>query len=272
MEKFLLKFSDVPKDFIYDFFNIAKEEYDDYDFSIDFDVVCIWLNVQKYHLKRSLLNNFEENYDYVIDIIKIPHRYGASRKEEILLTPNCFKELCMISQTPKAKEVRKYYISIEKLIKKYNQDIQDKLYKKLNMLYKNQKPKINVNGGVIYILEALNSDTNLYKIGKTTNLRNRLNNYNSGNANDVEPIFILEVDDIDNVELCVKKTIKEFQYRKYKEIYEIDIDVLKQVMTRCDDFVNSMKKLISSKREFKKLDRLHDAQNGLYLAIYPNND
>ena len=250
--------------------NYLKRFYIKNIISIDFEVIVTWLNVQKYHLKRLLVNNFEENYDYIIDIIKIPHRYGASRKEQIFLTPNCFKELCMLSQTPKAKEVRKYFISIEKLIRKYHQYIQEKLYKKLNMLYKNQKPKININSGVIYILEALNSDTDLYKIGKTTNLRNRLNNYNSGNANDIEPIFILEVDDIDNVELCIKRTIKEFQYRKYKEIYEVDIDVLKQVMMRCDEFVNSMKKLVSKKKEFKKLDRLYDAENGLYLAIYPN--
>ena len=270
MENFLLKFSDVPKNFIYDFFDIAKEEYNDYSFSIDFEIVINWLKIRKDNLKIVLINNFDENYDYIIEVVKIFHRTGASLKEEIFLTPNCFKELCMLSQTLKAKEVRKYFISIEKLVRKYHEHIQEKLYKKLDMLYTNQKPKIHINGGVIYILEALNSDTNLYKIGKTTNLKNRLNNYNSGNANDVEPIFILEVDDIDNVELCIKRTIKEFQYRKYKEIYEVNVDILKQVMMRCDEFVNSMKKLVSKKKEFKKLDRLYNAENGLYLAIYPN--
>jgi hypothetical protein len=54
MENFLLKYSSVPKKFIDDFFNIAKEEYIDNIPSINFDKVCNWLNVQKKHLKRYL--------------------------------------------------------------------------------------------------------------------------------------------------------------------------------------------------------------------------
>lgn len=61
------------------------------------------------------------------------------------------------------------------------------MYKKIGLLEINQKPKLNIKGGVIYILKALNSETTLYKLGKTKNLKNRLNTYNTGNANDVEP-------------------------------------------------------------------------------------
>lgn len=37
--------------------------------------------------------------------------------ENILVTPNCMKELCMISQTAKAKEVRKYFIEMDRKAK-----------------------------------------------------------------------------------------------------------------------------------------------------------
>lgn len=43
----------------------------------------------------------------------------------------------MINQTKKAKEVRKYYLSIEKLIKRYHQEIQEKLHKQLGLSKKN---------------------------------------------------------------------------------------------------------------------------------------
>jgi len=36
-----------------------------------------------------------------------------SNYDMILITPNCLKELCMISQTKKAKEVRKYFIEMD---------------------------------------------------------------------------------------------------------------------------------------------------------------
>ena len=103
------------------------------------------------------------------------------------------------SQTDKAKEVHKYFIEIEKLIKRYFENIKEKMYKKIGILETNLKPKSNVKGGVIYILKALNTNATLYKLGKTNDLKNRLNTYNSvltlqvsdqrGNANDVEPFI-----------------------------------------------------------------------------------
>lgn len=185
MKNFLEKYSDVPLGFIDDFFDISKEEYVDNEFEINLEVVSNWLGTRKDNLKKILIDNFEEQYDYVIEIEKIRNRTGGTRKENIFLTPDCFKSLTMLSQTKKAKEVRKYYLSIEKLIRKYHEEIEKNLYKELGLLYKNQKPKSNIKGGVIYILEAQNTDTTLYKIGKTTDLRNRLNTYNSGNANDI---------------------------------------------------------------------------------------
>ena len=181
----------------------------------------------------------------------------------------------MVSQTKKAKEVRKYFIAMEKLIKEYFEIIKAEMYRKIGLLEKNQKPKVNVNGGVIYILKALNSETSLYKLGKTSDLKNRLNMYNSGNANDVDPLFIIQVKDIDSVESCVKKTCKKHQYRKYKEVYEIDIDVLKVVMSECNDFVNKMAKLLNDKKEKKnfkaKISRMQLKQEKYFMFMVKNN-
>lgn len=55
MEIFLKKFSDVPDEFITDFFNIANELYYDNVLSINFDIVVKWLDVRKDHLKRLLV-------------------------------------------------------------------------------------------------------------------------------------------------------------------------------------------------------------------------
>jgi len=254
MESFIKQFSKVPDNFISDFFIIAKEEYSDNEIIIDFEIVVKWLSVRKDSLKKILVDNFEENFDYTIEKKKKKqlNSRGATIYELILITPNCFKELCMISQTEKAKEVRKYFIEMEKIIKRYFETIKEEMYKKIGLLQINQKPKLNIKGGVIYILKALNSDITLYKLGKTKNLKNRLNTYNTGNANDIEPLFILPVNDIDSVESCVKKACKTHQYRKYKEVYEIDIDVLKDVMLECNDFVNKMAFKLNDKNEKKK--------------------
>ena len=43
--------------------------------------------------------------------------------EEITITPDCMKRMCMLSTTKKAEDVRTYFIKIEKLIDKYKQII-----------------------------------------------------------------------------------------------------------------------------------------------------
>ncbi len=273
MEKFLCQFSTLPKKFIKDFFIIAKEEYNDTECVIDFDAMCAWLNVRKDHLKEILVKHFEKDYDYVIESKKKKQQNstGLTTYNEILITPNCFKELCMISQSAKAKEVRKYFIEMERLIKRYNNDIKETMYRCIGLLEKNQKPKVDVKGGVLYILEAQNTDVTLYKLGKTNDLSNRLRTYNSGNANDVEPIFIIKVDDIDAIEDCVKQACRKFQYRKYKEVYEIDLDVLKEAIEKCEALTNSMTKHYANykrKKEFaNKIKRMKTNDNGYFAFV-----
>ena len=63
---------------------------------------------------------------------------------------------------------------------------------------------------------------------------------------------MFEVDDIDKVEGCIKNLMKEYQYRKYKEVYEVNLDILKKACSECDLFVNGFKKVISKKQQKKK--------------------
>lgn len=87
MEEFIYKYSDVPKKFVEDFFSFTNENYNDDDFSINIENVACQLNVRKDNLKILLINNFDENYDYDIEIIKIKHLNGATRKDQIMITP-----------------------------------------------------------------------------------------------------------------------------------------------------------------------------------------
>lgn len=274
MEKFVQKYSDVPNKFIKDFFNISKEHYNDNDFIINFKNVVKWLNVRKDHLKRLLISKFEKDYDYIIEEKKVINKKGkgANYVEIIKLTPDCFKELCMISQTDKAKQVRKYYLSVEKLMKKYHKYIEEKLLKQIGVLKKNQKSDINIKGGVIYVIKALNSNETLYKLGRSNNIKQRLKNYNSGNANDIEPIFIIEVDDIVKVENCIKNLVRDFRYRKYKEIYEIDINVLKSSIVNCDSLINGFKNILKKNRKIikKQFTLLNKHKDGLFVYVDKN--
>jgi len=263
MEQFLKQFSTLPHEFISDFFIIAKEEYVDNEIIIDFINVCKWLKVNKSDLKRVLIKNFDEKFDYTITKIKkkLINSNGATIYNKILITPNCLKGLCMISQTSKAKEVRKYFIEMEKLIKKYFNTIKKDMYKKIGILENNQKSKINPTKGVIYIIETTDGIGH-YKIGKTKNLKKRLTDYNKDKKDDIIPIFIYETDDIDEVEKCVKLYAKKYQYRKYKEVYKTDVNMLKELINECDNFGKKVNLKMKWKPNNKNINKNH------YIAVY----
>ena len=59
----------------------------------------------------------------------------------------------------------------------------------------------------------------MFKLGNTDDMKKRLRIYNTGNANNIEPLFVMKVDDINMVEGCIKNVAREYQYKKNKEVY-----------------------------------------------------
>jgi hypothetical protein len=165
----------------------------------------------------------------------------------------------MLSRTAKAEEVRSYFIDIEKHVIKYKDYIIDALNKKVGILKDNQKPKININSGVIYILKTDLDIENIYKIGKSKKFKNRLNTHNSTHVDNVKVVLIYETDDIDGVERCLKAILKGHEYRKRKEFYEINIDLLKELINDCEK--------ITLKSKIIKNDKM----KGGYVAYISKN-
>ena len=231
--EFLKSHTKINNKFIDDFFGLYNSK-DKFNFSIDLEKIALWMDSYKSDLKNTLLNSYKENIDYKI-IKDIPSGKKGKPKENIFLTPKCFKLMAMQSKTKKAIQVREYYYELERVIDQYKEYIIKGLEEKILKLENNQKPKINPSKGVIYILET-SSDLGHYKIGKTKNLKQRLKQYNGDKKDDIIPIYVYETDDIDEVERCVKSYAKKYQYRKYKEVYKTDINVLKELINDCSEF------------------------------------
>jgi hypothetical protein len=255
---FLKTHTKISNDFIDDFFGLYDSK-DKYNFSINIDSIAKWFNMRKDTIKATLKESYTKNVDY--KIIK-GNSTGLKGKpsEIILLTSKCFKLMAMQSKTKKAIQVREYYYELEQVIDQYKEYIIQGLQEKIKNLENNQKPKINPSKGVIYIIQT-SDGIGHYKVGKTKNLRKRLNNYNGDKKDDIIPIYIYETNDIDNVESCIKKYAKEYQYRKYKEIYKIDINLLKKLINDCSEFndkTNLMMKWKGNKIE----------GGNLFIAVY----
>jgi predicted GIY-YIG superfamily endonuclease len=158
--------------------------------------------------------------DYIIKLEK-KAKVSKSNKEIILLTPDCFKRLCLLSKTKKAEEVRTYFIELEKHIDKYKDVIIEKY------IANHTSQQTEIKGGVIYLLNTDLNLPNVYKIGKTTDFKSRLKTHQSSTVDNIKVVKVYKTKDIDNVEKCLKQYLKEKQYKKYKEFYQVDKEIVK---------------------------------------------
>lgn len=110
-------------------FEIAMSLYNSNDpFPVDFGGEgWQWLGyASKGKAKRKLVNNFIKDVDYTITrLVKTKEDGSFSHYyEEIKTTVATFKELGMMAGTEKGKEIRKYFLECEKIVKE-RQNFQD---------------------------------------------------------------------------------------------------------------------------------------------------
>lgn len=250
LKEYLKKYSTIGSAFIDDFYSLYDYKTNDDDFVIDIEILSKWLKAEKKHLKETLTNSYIKNIDYTVS--KKDINTGGRKSELILLTPDCMKRLCMASRTKKAEEVRTYFIELEKHINKYKNYIIDGLSKKIIDFEEDQKPIPNPQGGVIYVLQSQNDLPDIYKIGRTKSFKNRLKVHHSSHADNIKVKLVYETDDIDSVENCLKGILKNSQYKKRKEFYQIKIDDLRKLIKDCDKLrLKAKKSTTKSKRDLE---------------------
>lgn len=251
-ETFINRYSFVNSKFVKDFYNIIKEDYIERynEFLIDSEILRKWLQI---NIKRSfndtIKKSYKKNVDYKIDKVKKTLGSGGHNLEVIILTPEAAKKICLSTNSKMGGQVQQYFLDLEVALYKYKNYIIEGMNKKIEQLENNQKPKINTNKKIIYVFRALNTDLTLYKIGKTINSKTRFSKHNSSMSNDLEVLFYYETNNIDQVELCIKAYMKKAQYRKYKEIYRVDLDIIKKTINNCDVEINKINKEIENKNK-----------------------
>jgi len=276
-ETFINRYSFINAKFVKDFYNIIKEDYIERynEFLIDSEILRKWLEITNRRVfNDTIKKSYKKNIDYKIEKVKKSEGSGGHNLEKITLTPEASKKICLSTNSKMGGLVQQYFLDLEVALYKYKNYIIDGMNKKIQQLENNQKPKINANKKIIYVFRALNTDLTLYKIGKTINSNTRFSKHNSPMANDLEILFQYETDNTDQVEKCVKVFMKKAQYRKYKEIYQVDLDIIKKTIKNCDVEINEINKEIERKNKKQKGGKIInkiDEKEILYLLIPTNN-
>jgi phage anti-repressor protein len=241
LQEYLKKYSSISNKFIDDFFSLYNIDSTDTDFIINLDNIIKWLNTKKSNIKKTLNESYQLDIDYKTTLL---NPKGKGRPEvKIMLTPNCFKRLSMMSRTAKAEEVRSYFLAIEEHLDKYKGYIISALNKKVAKYEKELKPLPELKSkGVIYVLKTNQDIEGVYKIGRTENFKNRLSTHQSSHPDKLDIVYVYETEMIEQVENCLKSLLKDKGYRKRKEFYEIDINILKNLIKTCDCMSLSIRK------------------------------
>ncbi len=252
LQDYLKKTSSINATFIDDFFSLYDRNTTSTDFVIDLDVISKWLSSKKYHLKDTLKSTYTLDIDY---IVKNEKSTGGRPNEKVLLTGDCFKRLCMLSRTKKAEDVRSYFLDLEKHIDKYKNYIFEGLNHKIEMYEKELKPLlISPSKGVIYVLKMNNIDKEVYRIGKTTNFKKRMSVYKTSNPAMIETVFVYKSDMIDEIEKCLRLMLEGTNYRKNRDFYEVDLNVIKNLIKECECMKLNVKNIKDDKcRYFIKI-------------------
>lgn len=224
---FLIKVTNIPKTFIKNhlkFYNNCEKE----PFGINLNDVIEYLEIEK---KDSYIarvkEKFKENVDYVrIEKKNIFNKKGT-QKIFYYITLDTFEQLCMLSRTKTGDKVRSYFITMRKFINYYR----DNIY---NMILHSDC--------VVYIL-LVNKGKNIYKIGKSCDLRKRLATYTTGRDTHPDIEFIIQVDKPHSVETCSKAVLLDNNYQKGKELYKVNIDSIKTAIFNCATNVKEVNKL-----------------------------
>jgi phage anti-repressor protein len=246
IKTFLNLISAIPSNFIEDFFKFYKEETLQTDFVIDLEQVAKWLQCRKADLLKTLRTSYKHNIDYVITRVKPRIKYGNNLLQ-CMITPDCFKRLCMLSRSKNAEQVRSYFIELESLIIKYRTQLIQGIKQDIARIEKQKKMKKSIenNSGYTYIIKASTKHKDMFKVGYSKTLIDRLRTYQTGKYEDIELVFLYKTENPEAVEKCVKSLAYKHKLDSNREIYHLDLDVLKSIMNGCGKLSMKLEKRVS---------------------------
>lgn len=264
---FLKTHSTISNAFVDAFLSIYNPNTIQTDFVVKLSVAANWLQASKKTLVTTLTSSYKEGFDYTIVKVskKADVKYGNNNKEW-LLTPDCFKRLCMRSRSKKAEEVRTYFIQLESLLVRYRSTLLKGMDIEIKEMERSLKPRDPTDSaGYIYVIRARSDRDSVYKIGRTANLTKRLATYSTGTVDGVEVVFKFRTDSHKKTEACVKAMLKDKQMRKYKEVYEADLSMIKQIIGKCDETAQYTR-VYANTRGVKNMD------GGYYMVLQKDDE
>lgn len=200
----------------------------------------------------------------------------GNKTKHLIVSPDCFKQSLMMLRTDKAKEIKKYYIELEKIFKFYLQyQTKYQELKNLNINNELQEEKqknsyLNKNAfdyhhlmmkEYLYIATTFSyAYQNNFKIGKTNNLTQRMSQYNTSHNKNQKYYYVFVSEPTyyaKSIEYILKHILAKFRNSDTNEIYVINFEFLEKIVKNvCNNYnasINYYNELITD--EMNNMDK-----------------
>lgn len=240
-------------------------------FPVDINLLVEWdVDTLKGNAKKRLVKYFNDGDDFAckslqpIDFVSksVDESRGGTNKEEIKISVECFKGMCMMSNTDIGKKTRAYYIKLENIVKQYidrekklqfdtikilsgeNQKLASNLY---------HKKRVNVEQKKGLYIFGYKEIPGIYKIGKTVNVQQRTSPVTDV-PYDLHIYYFVDTDHINPIEKLIQYTLLKYRTKNYKEWFTGDLEILKQELDVCVKFFESRISFHDTVKDAKIID------------------
>jgi phage anti-repressor protein len=192
---------------------------------------------------------------------------GGSNKTYILMKSDCFKDICMSVGTDKSKEIKKYFIEVEKIFKFYlKYTLEYKNYElEKSKLIKNRyinKSLIKYNSFLYLITMLSQSKENIFKFGSTIDEKARKSSYNTGHveADKFFYVAVYECYDAAYLEKYIARLLINFKIPNESEMYQLHFTALDAIIKMAIKNVNN---------SIKDINKFVSEEYDKYLNLEP---
>lgn len=261
---YLKKYTLISPKFIDELYTMYDEESSNEDLVINLDSVERWLGTNKKHLHQLLKKRFKTDEDFVARKATNPNKTvaRANNYTEILITPSCFKRICLLSESKNGERMRDYMIQIEATLLHYRNHLVEGLKRRVRALENNQRPPharsdAKPEAGVIFVYRAGEEGEGLFRLASSSR-RRPLASHNGSHADDVKLELMYETTDHRAVEACAKALLRGYEYRaRGKAVYRAPLESIKGFLRSC---------ITARKRYAAPQLKTADGKNGEYIV------
>ena len=221
----LKKYTTIDKKFINTFFKKFKVG-EELDFHIKDIAVAEYLEVNLITIRKRLNNTFSKSINFIENVDYIKINTGKTRSVTYMINYQCFERLAMGGDTQKSETVRNYFVKLREFLTE-NQKL---IYQSMTN-YDELKKYSGYE--TIYFFAVDERKPNIFKIGRTNNIIQRLRNYNVGRIKEIDLKYLVVVKNSVLIENCIKLKLEQNQLINNREIYLVNIDKLKKIIDNC---------------------------------------